>query len=413
MRSIKKYIILILSVTLFGEIYFYPFHNLLRFSAGIIVLNLAILIDEDLSPFSISFFSGIAVFFVRCLIYILFTSMPFGEILSLHFPSIIYYILYGFFAFTTNIRKYKNQFIMPIIILAFTDIISNIFEIIIRSQTFTLRIIQITVLVGLARSIIAYFIYLLYKKQELFLLTREHQKRYSQLNILISDIQAEMFYLKKSTHDIESVMRKSYQLYETHKQDKILKQKTLDIAREIHEIKKDYYRVLNGFESFLKTFEKNGTMMLSDMLVIIRENTNRNLKENNNDLSVSFDFKNDFQLQKYYHLFTVLNNLIINAIDACKSKGLIKIIQEDDLNNIIFYVKDTGEGIPEDMLAYIFNPGFTTKYNATSGEPSTGIGLSHVKNIVDEFHGNIEVTSRLNEGTTFKIIIPKNSLIGW
>lgn len=412
MNIIKKYMIFIVSVALFGEIYFYPFNNLLRFSAGIIVLNLIILIDEDLSPLFISFFSGIGVFLVRCIIQISFTSIPFVKILYFHFPSIIYYILYGFLAHTINIRKYKNQFIALIAILAVTDIISNIFEIIIRTQPLSLPTIQITILIGLARSIIAYFIYLLYKKQELFLLTRAHQTRYSQLNILISDIQAEMFYLKKSTHDIEKVMRKSYQLYEEYKEDENLKEKTLDIAREIHEIKKDYYRVLNGFENFLKTFEKNGTMMLSDMLIIIRENTNRNLHENNKDISVDFDFDDDFQLQKYYHVFTILNNLIINAIDACNNKGVIRISQESCLNNIIFYVKDTGEGIEKDLLPYIFNPGFTTKYDYKSGESSTGIGLSHVKNIVEEFQGHMEVNSHLNVGTTFKIIIPKNSLIG-
>ncbi|QEK12398.1 sensor histidine kinase [Crassaminicella thermophila] len=411
MNKIKKNIIFIATVALFGEIYFYPFHSSLRFSAGIIALNLIMLIDEDISPFSISFFSGIAVFLVRSLFRIFFSSMPFGEIIALHFPSIFYYIIYGAITQLTHIRKHKNQFITPIVLLAFTDTISNIFEIFSRNQLVSLQIIQLMILVGIARSIIAYFIYLVYKKQELFLLTREHQKRYSQLNILIADIQAEMFYLKKSTHDIEQVMGKSYQLYEEYKCDKVLKEKILDIAREIHEIKKDYYRVLSGFESFLKTFEKNGTMMLSDMLVIIRGNTCRYLKENGKDISIDFDFKNDFQLQKYYHLFTILNNLIINAIDACKAMGRIKVTQESDMNNVIFYVKDNGEGIDKDILPYIFNPGFTTKYDEKSGKPSTGIGLSHVKNIVTELQGNIEVKSKLNEGTIFKVIVPKNSLV--
>ncbi|QXM06252.1 sensor histidine kinase [Crassaminicella indica] len=413
MNKIKKHFIFIISVALFGELYFHPFNSLLRFSAGIIMLNLIILIDEDSSPLSVSCLSGIGVFLVRIFIRIFFSSMSFIDSVSLHFPSIIYYIAYGLFMLATNIRKQKNQFITSIIVLAFADIISNIFEILARSQQITPHLIQMTILVGIARSIIAYFIYLLYKKQELFLLTREHQRRYSQLNILISDIQAEMFYLKKSTHDIEEVMRKSYQLYEDYKHDKTLKEKTLDIAREIHEIKKDYYRVLNGFENFLKTFEKNGTMMLSDMLIIIRENTQRYLAENNKSISMHFDFKDDFELKKYYHLFTVLNNLILNAIDACKDHGNIHIQQDSDTSNIIFYVRDNGEGIAEDILPLIFNPGFTMKYDKKTGKPSTGIGLSHVKHIIEEFKGTIEVNSLINKGTTFKVIIPKNSLIGW
>ncbi|MCT4621159.1 MAG: sensor histidine kinase [Marinisporobacter sp.] len=412
MSKIKKYLVFITAVALFGELYFHPFNSSLRFSAGIIVLNLIILIDENSSPLSVSYLSGIGVFLVRIFIRIFVSSMSFGDSIALHFPSIVYYIVYGLFVISVNIRKRKDQFIASIILLAFADSISNLFEIMVRNQQITSHLIQMIILVGIARSIIAYFIYLLYKKQELFLLTREHQKRYSQLNILISDIQAEMFYLKKSSHDIEEVMRKSYHLYENYKHDESLKEKTLDIAREIHEIKKDYYRVLNGFENFLKTFEKNGTMMLSDMLVIIRENTHRYLIENQKNIYLNFDFKDDFELQKYYHLFTILNNLIINAIDACKERGLIHITEESNTNNIIFYVRDNGEGIDEDILPFIFNPGFTTRYDKKSGESSTGIGLSHVKNIIDEFQGSIEVNSYIDQGTTFKILIPKNSLIG-
>lgn len=412
MSKFKKYLVFITAVALFGELYFHPFNSSLRFSAGIIVLNLIILIDENSSPLSVSYLSGIGVFLVRIFIRIFVSSMSFGDSIALHFPSIVYYIVYGLFVISVNIRKRKDQFIASIILLAFADSISNLFEIMVRNQQITSHLIQMIILVGIARSIIAYFIYLLYKKQELFLLTREHQKRYSQLNILISDIQAEMFYLKKSSHDIEEVMRKSYHLYENYKHDESLKEKTLDIAREIHEIKKDYYRVLNGFENFLKTFEKNGTMMLSDMLVIIRENTHRYLIENQKNIYLNFDFKDDFELQKYYHLFTILNNLIINAIDACKERGLIHITEESNTNNIIFYVRDNGEGIDEDILPFIFNPGFTTRYDKKSGESSTGIGLSHVKNIIDEFQGSIEVNSYIDQGTTFKILIPKNSLIG-
>ncbi len=62
-------------------------------------------------------------------------------------------------------------------------------------------------------------------------------------------------------------------------------------------------------------------------------------------------------------------------------------------------------------MPYIFNPGFTTKFDQnTGGEPSTGIGLAHVKNIVEHLKGTIIVESKKNIGTTFKISIPLDSL---
>lgn len=411
MNRIKKNLTILTLVALFGEIYFYPFNSTLRFSAGIIILNLVILIYDDLSQFWISILSGLGVFIIRSFVNVLFSAMPSSEIFILNFPSFFYYIMYGILAQLTNIHKRKDLFVTPILILTFIDTFSNICEFIIRNKSLAFPVVQALILVAISRSIIAYSIYLLYKKQELLISTREHQKRYSQLNLLVSNIQAEMFYLKKSMHDIEKVMSKSYQLYEKYKENEVLKESTLDIAREVHEIKKDYYRVLNGFGDFLNTFEKNGTMRLSDMSVIIRENTYRYLKERNKNISIQFHFKDNFELEKYYNLFTIINNLIINAIDACEDKGMIEITEESDTKHLFFYVKDNGEGIEQDVIPYIFNPGFTTKYDEKSGKPSTGIGLAHVKNIVDDFGGTIDVVSHTNKGTTFKITLPKNILV--
>ncbi|MFZ5966843.1 MAG: sensor histidine kinase [Bacillota bacterium] len=411
MYKFKKYFLLIASVALFGEIYFYPFNTSLRISAGIIALNLVILILDDVSVYTASILSGITIFLLRSIMGTLLAYSSIAEVVQYNFPSGIYYFIYGFFVFTLGIRKYREKFVTAIFLLAAADSISNIVEALIRDKTITLPMIQVFILVGLARSTIAYFVYLLYKKQELFVLSREHQKRYSQLNILISDIQAEMFYLKKSMGDIEKVMSKSYKLYETYKENRELQEDTLEIAREVHEIKKDYYRVLSGFDGFLKNFEKQGAMSLSDMVDIIQENTHRYLTEREKHVSIQFRFSDDFPLKKYYNLFTILNNLIINAIDANASGGMIDVSEYSDQDNIFFRVSDRGEGICEDILPYIFNPGFTTKYDENTGKPSTGIGLSHVKNIVDELQGNISAASDAETGTTFRIAIPKKSLM--
>lgn len=412
MKNYKKYLAFALAVAVFGEIYFYPFNSTLRFSAAIIVLNFILLVDEEVSPFATCMFSGVAVFLQRSVFGILFYSLTPQEVFLLHLPSIVYYIVYGIFVTLLKIRENKHSLIKTIIFLAFSDIISNVTEILIRQDKFLVPFFQMIILVGITRSISAYLVFIFYKRQELFLVTREHRKKYAQLNLLVSSIQAEMFYLKKSTRDIENVMKKSYSLYEDSKEDYALKEKTLNIALEIHEIKKDYYRVLKGFESFLASFEENGSMMLSDMFAIIRENTLRYLKENNLNISITFSYEDNFQVQKYYHLFTILNNLIINAIDACEGHGKIQVLQKSHKDSILFQVIDNGVGIEEEVLPYIFNPGFTTKFDEKSGAPSTGIGLSHVKGMVDELNGEVNVNYNIEEGAVFEILIPKKILIG-
>lgn len=71
-------------------------------------------------------------------------------------------------------------------------------------------------------------------------------------------------------------------------------------------------------------------------------------------------------------------------------------------DHILLSVTDTGEGMPEDVQAHIFEPFFTTKPKSKG----TGLGLATVFGIVESFHGVIEVSSVLGEGTRFSIYVP-------
>lgn len=103
--------------------------------------------------------------------------------------------------------------------------------------------------------------------------------------------------------------------------------------------------------------------------------------------------------------FEVLNNLVNNAVEAIEEKGKI-IIQayrwEDSRNKqkVCFEVSDTGHGIETDLLNSIMMPYFTTK------EGGTGIGLPLVKKMIETFKGKIEIDSKIDVGTTVRMIIP-------
>jgi signal transduction histidine kinase len=74
-------------------------------------------------------------------------------------------------------------------------------------------------------------------------------------------------------------------------------------------------------------------------------------------------------------------------------------------------VRDTGPGIPEDIIGKIFEPYFTTK------DFSSGLGLTVVYKIVKEHSGEVSVSSRAGEGTTFTLTFPipqgARRLIAW
>ena len=111
------------------------------------------------------------------------------------------------------------------------------------------------------------------------------------------------------------------------------------------------------------------------------------------------------------HFYSVFKNIIINAKDALIDPGLeagtdryIQISTAQEGNTCKITIADSGVGIPQDNLAKIFEPFFSTK-PATG----TGLGLGMVKNIISLYHGSIDVSSEVGNVTTFIISLPATS----
>jgi PAS domain S-box-containing protein len=110
-------------------------------------------------------------------------------------------------------------------------------------------------------------------------------------------------------------------------------------------------------------------------------------------------------------LETALVNLIINARDAMPEGGAVNVrarnIHIDDGvrkgDHVAIDVKDTGVGIPPDIVAKVFDPFFTTK----SVGKGTGLGLSQVHGFAHQAGGTVVVASELGKGTTFTICLPR------
>jgi signal transduction histidine kinase len=102
------------------------------------------------------------------------------------------------------------------------------------------------------------------------------------------------------------------------------------------------------------------------------------------------------------HLYQMVLNLALNALDAMPSGGTLSLRVEEQDGNVVVSVADTGAGIAADVGRRVFEPFYTTK------EPGrgTGLGLTVTYGIVQEHGGSIDYVSRPGVGTTFTVTIP-------
>ncbi|WP_407672507.1 ATP-binding response regulator [Paraburkholderia gardini] len=101
----------------------------------------------------------------------------------------------------------------------------------------------------------------------------------------------------------------------------------------------------------------------------------------------------------------IVNNLVANAIRYTETGGVrLQLVQGPTLLSI--FVSDTGPGVPADQIPRIFREFTQLDASRARRFEGAGMGLSIVKGLVDLFGGNIQVESRVGEGTTFRVAIP-------
>jgi signal transduction histidine kinase len=177
----------------------------------------------------------------------------------------------------------------------------------------------------------------------------------------------------------------------------ILKVKLNDIMHEAEKLDE----LVTKFESLLSS--KRSMFEYEDVnehiaSVIAINRSNAESKGVEIILSTS-EYPLNINMQK--HLFqSALSHLIKNSIEATPEGGSITVSAYKDENNAILTISDTGHGINKEDLDKIFDPMYSTKTQRF------GMGLSLVKQIVLEHMGEIDVESRIGEGTTFRIKLP-------
>lgn len=404
---------IICTITVFmGQVYLTPISNWFRFSLAVVVLPLFLIFYKDIKVMRVTSVIAVSIFLFRSIIHRLtYDDLSFYEILLHYVPVISYYLIYGFLFKKFKIREKANDndslSIIPALWIC--DSTGNMIEALIRNFVGTLPLESaffVIILIGFARSTVTYMIYMLIIQYKNRIVREQKESKFRELILLTAKLKSELFYLKKSMNDIEDTMTDSYDLYEKLDVDD-LKEQALNISKNIHEIKKDYYRVVEGMEDTLSEENKPLNLTSDELFSIIRENTEKIISFNEKDILLKFEASCDFKTRDYYPLISILNNLITNSIDAIEKKGIISVNVKELDDYYKFTVYDNGIGINVEDQPLIFKPGYSTKLNKLTGKLSTGLGLAHVKGMIENYYqGSIRVDSFTYEYTKFQFEIP-------
>jgi signal transduction histidine kinase len=163
--------------------------------------------------------------------------------------------------------------------------------------------------------------------------------------------------------------------------------------------------VVQDLKSFIKDPKNSGksNVNLKKNIASVLNIFNYEIQRNT---ELFFTVDDKLEIEGYdIRLFQLWSNLIKNALECIEEselRGELKIYSEETDEEIAVCVENTGKGIPEEIKNKIFDKFFTTKANRNG----SGLGLSIVKNVVDEHHARITVDSD-DKGTCFRIFFRK------
>ena len=176
-------------------------------------------------------------------------------------------------------------------------------------------------------------------------------------------------------------------------------QELLDIAKD------EVNRLDFTIAQFLKAIRPTKPVLeLHDINNVIRESANFLEKElSDRGITLKLELRSNIPAMPLdaNQLKQAFYNIVRNAMQAMSSKGHLTIRSDMDAYEVLVTFSDTGPGISAEAMSRVFEPYFTTK------KSGTGLGLLIVRRVVREHGGEIELTSKPNEGTRVVVRLPR------
>ena len=392
--------------------------NGFKISLAVICLPIFAFLLENFPSFPVTLVTAPGIMLVRS-VFEWLDGGSFLEAVASYSPEMLFYLIYGglfsIYVRLVPISHFRPVRLLPLIAI---DMVSNISEIFVRLDPngFSVSVFTQLLVVAVGRTALAMMFLAAFDAYGLFILKKDDRIRYRRLLLLTSQLKSEIIWMNKNTTRIEETMAISYGLYNElnnieDPRAKQAAQKALTVAKDIHEVKKEYYLIMNGISSALNTDQEENGMWIRSIYQVIQESVKHVFGEYGQNMHIDFSISKNFYTDKHYFLMSVLRNLVNNAAEAA-GEGETKVLlsEWEEGEDYLLSVHDNCGGIAPEYLPTIFMPGFSTKINYETGQVSRGLGLSLVKDIVEtQLGGSIDVHSE-NGCTEFIMRIPKQNL---
>ncbi|MBC8154022.1 MAG: HAMP domain-containing histidine kinase [Bacteroidetes bacterium] len=143
-----------------------------------------------------------------------------------------------------------------------------------------------------------------------------------------------------------------------------------------------------------------------DTIGNVLNNIGLQIEQRGGEIDLAFDAENEIVEADELHLTNILYNLVDNAIKYSPDQPHLTIQTRSLPTGVSISVSDRGVGMTREQMSRIFETFYRVPTGNRHDVKGFGLGLSYVKKMIDEHHGQIRVESRLGKGSTFEIILP-------
>jgi heavy metal sensor kinase len=199
--------------------------------------------------------------------------------------------------------------------------------------------------------------------------------------------------------EVEVIMRKNRSRDEYKKTLKSVLEETYHMEKIIDDL------LLLSRTEAIKKESLNKNLQLDEILLNVYERYERSAHKKNIKLNIKKITPVMIRGEEAL-LGRMVSNLIDNAVRYTKSGGQVDISLDKDDDYAVLVISDTGIGIPEEAIPFIFDRFFVVDKSRSKESGGIGLGLSIIKRVADIHGADISVRSKVNKGTEFEIKFP-------